>query len=192
MSSHDRPTTVIKPGASIACAIAITWATSWAITSADASAGDWSKFTLQTPYLAVDMPGTPTKKVEQNHSFIGDVSTDEYSAKDGIDTYSVEVTELPGFAVAFAGADSIYEHAKGMLLAKTLSKAISFTDVTLDGVQGKRLVYDTPTKPDHPEMQGEARVFLLDDWLYVADAVVEMKGGDEKQARFFSSFSIKE
>ena len=155
-----------------------------------AGQGEWKKFTLETPYLAIDMPGTPEKTLKQSHSFIGDVTTEEYSVDDGIDTYSVEVTELPRFAVRFAGADTIYDHAKGMLLTKTLSKAISFTDVTLDGVNGKRLVYDTPTKPGHAEMQGEARVFLSGDWLYVADAVVEMQGGEPKLERFFSSFAI--
>jgi hypothetical protein len=77
------------------------------------------------------------------------------------------------------------------LLKRTLSKAISFTDITLNGVQGKKLIYDTPTKPEHPEMQGEARFFLTGDRLYIADAVVEMDGGDAKLKAFFSSLEIK-
>jgi len=151
----------------------------------------WTKFNLGTPYLTVDMPGKPKKTVRHDQSFVGDIATDEYIVNDGIDSYSVEVTELPGFALFFAGPETVYDHTKGALLKTTLSKAISFTDVTLDGVKGKRLVYDTPTKPGHPEMQGEARMFLSGSWLYVADSVVEMKGGEKKQDRFFSGLAIK-
>ena len=50
------------------------------------------------------------------------------------------------------------------------------------GVHGKRLVYDTPTRPDHLEMQGEACFFLFGDRLYTADAVMEMDDGKEKMA----------
>jgi hypothetical protein len=151
----------------------------------------WKKFELEAQGLSVLMPGTPKLKEIHNRSFIGDIATHEYYVENGRDAYSVEVTDLPGFAVAFSGSDGIYEHAKAALLKTTLSKPVAFTDITLNGVHGKKLVYDTPTKPGHPEMQGEARLFLSGDRLYVADAVVEMKGGKEKMTRFFSSLAIK-
>ena len=150
----------------------------------------WNTFDPDNQGFSVLMPGTPKAKEIHNKSFIGDVTTHEYDANDGLDTYSVDFTDLPGFAVIFAGSNTIYEHAKGALLKETLSKAISFTDVTLNGVKGKRLVYDTPSKPDHPEMRGEARFFLFGDRLYGADAVVEIDNGKEKLDRFFSSLEI--
>ena len=155
------------------------------------SASDWKEFTLESRGLSVLMPGTPKRKEIHDKTFIGEITTDEYYVEDARDSYSVELTDLPGFAVTFSGSDEIYEHAKGALLKSTLSKSISFSDVTLNGVKGKRLVYDTPTKPAHPEMQGEARFFLVGDRLYIADAVVEMDGGDKKLNRFFSSLEIK-
>ena len=152
----------------------------------------WKELRLEAQKLSVSMPGTAKKKEIHSKSFIGDITTNEYYVDDGLDTYSVEYTELPGFAVLFSGSDTIYEHARGALLKDTLSKTISFTDITLSGVQGKRLVYDTPTKRGHPEMQGEARFFLFGDRLYVADAVVEMAGSEKKLEHFFSSLEIKE
>ena len=151
----------------------------------------WKKFELESKGLSVLMPGTPMKKEIHSKSFIGDITTFEYFVDDGLDSYSVETTDLPGFAVSFSGSKTIYEHAKGSLLKKTLSKSISFTDISLNGMKGKRLVYDTPTKPDHPEMQGEARFFLIGDRLYIANAVVEMSGGDGKLEHFFSSLDIR-
>jgi hypothetical protein len=151
----------------------------------------WKRFSLHDQGLTVSMPGEPKSKKLHSASFIGDIVTHEYYLDEGLDSYTVDFTDLPGFAVAFSGREIIYEHAKGALLLDTLSKPISFTDVTLNGVTGKKLVYDTPTKPGHPEMQGEARFFLAGDRLYTADAVVEMQGGDEKLARFFASLEIK-
>jgi len=155
------------------------------------AAPPWDKLALNSVGLSVLMPGTAAKKEIHTESFIGDITTEEYYVKNHRDTYSVETTDLPGFAVDFSGSDGIYDHAKGALLKKTFSKTISFTDIVLNGTKGKSLVYDTPTKPNHPEMQGEARFFLIDDRLYVADAVVEMDGAKEKLDRFFSSFQIK-
>jgi hypothetical protein len=150
----------------------------------------WRTFTLASQRLSVSMPGTPKSKEVHTKSFIGSITTNEYYVDDDPDSYSIEFTDLPGFAVSFSGPDVIYDHAKGALLKETLSKVISFTDVTLNGVKGKRLVYDTPTKPGHPEMQGEARFFLSGDRLYSADAVVLMADGSEKLERFFSSLEI--
>ena len=61
----------------------------------------WKKFELESKKLTVRMPGVPTKKDIHNKSFIGEITTDEYYVDDGLDSYSVEVTDLPGFAVAF-------------------------------------------------------------------------------------------
>ena len=151
----------------------------------------WKTLELKAQGLSVSMPGTATPKNIHTESFIGEITTHEYYVDDGRDSFSVEFSDLPGFAVAFSGSDTIYEHTKGALLKKTLSKSMSFTEITLNGVKGKKLVYDTPTKPNHPEMQGEARLFLFGHRLYVANAIVEMDGREEKFKRFFSSLDIK-
>ncbi len=151
----------------------------------------WQKLDLKAAGLSVLMPGTATPTDIHTKSFIGDIVTHEYYVDVDRNSYSVEFSDLPGFAVSFSGSGTIYEHTKGALLKKTLSKPVSFTDITLNNVKGKKLVYDTPTKPDHPEMQGEAHMFLLGDRLYVANAVVEMDGMEERLKRFFSSLEIK-
>jgi len=176
-------------------AVAMVFALVLAAVCASAASGstspDWKSFSLDDKGLSVSMPGTPTTRDNRIKSFVGILTTHEYFVDDALDSYIIEFTDLPGFAVSFSGKDDIYEHARGALLKKTLSKAISFTDITLNGVRGKKLIYDTPTKPGHPEMQGEARFFLAGDRLYIADAVVKMDGGDAKLKAFFSSLEIK-
>ena len=80
----------------------------------------WKKLQLGPQGLSVSMPGAATPKDIHTKSFIGDITTHEYYVDDGRDSYSVEFSDLPGFAVTFSGSDVIYEHAKGALLKKTL------------------------------------------------------------------------
>lgn len=155
-----------------------------------ASPPAWTEFTSASEHLSVLMPETPRASEEHDESFIGDITTIVHTARDGVDTYTVDYTTLPSFAISFSGRDGIYEHAKNAVLKDTLSNAITYTDVTLSGVKGKRLVYDTPTKPNHPEMHGEARFFLVGHRLYTVDAVVEMAGAQDKLERYFSSLQI--
>lgn len=158
--------------------------------AAGTSVAPWITFKSESEHLSVLMPGTPQARERHNKSFVGDITTVEHTAKLGRDTYAVDYTTLPGFAISFSSTDGIYDHAKNAILKDTFSKPISYTDIMLNGVQGKKLVYDTPTKPDHPEMQGEAQFFLFGEHLYTVDAIVEMKGGDKKLEHFFSSLEI--
>lgn len=185
MNSKTVPATVVLLGLAIAMA-ALAVPAAWADSHVK-----WQKLDLEAADLSVLMPGTAKPKDIHTKSFIGDIVTHEYYVDAGRDSYSVEFSDLPGFAVSFSGSDTIYEHTKGALLKKTLSKPISFTDITLNNVKGKKLVYDTPSKPDHPEMQGEAHIFLFGHRLYIANAVIEMDGMKENFDHFFSSLSIK-
>lgn len=150
----------------------------------------WKKFTSPAEHLSVLMPGVPAQSEKHNQSFVGDIITIVHTAKQGSDTYTIDYTSLPGFAITFSGKDGIYSHARNAVLAGTFSKSISYTDLTLNGIEGKKLVYDTPSKPGHPEMQGEARFFLVDHHLYTVDAVVQMNGAEAKLERFFASLQI--
>jgi len=185
MNSTTVPATVVLLGLAIAMA-----ALSVPAAGADSHV-TWQKLDLEAAGLSVLMPGTAKPKDIHTKSFIGNIVTHEYYVDADRDSYSVEFSDLPGFAVSFSGSGTIYEHTKGALLKKTLSKPLSFTDVTLNNVKGKKLVYDTPTKPGHPEMQGEARMFLFGDRLYIANAVVEKDGMEDNFKRFFSSLAIK-
>jgi hypothetical protein len=182
------------PNAATAWIVALTVVLGVAVVGVQSAAGTsvapWTTFKSESEHLSVLMPGTPQAREKHNKSFVGDITTVEHYAKEGLDTYTVDYTSLPGFAISFSSADGIYDHAKSAVLKNTFSKPISYTDITLNGVQGKKLVYDTPTKPDHPEMQGEAQFFLFGEHLYTVDAVVEMKGAEKKLERFFSSLEI--
>jgi hypothetical protein len=107
--------------------------------------------------------------------------------RSGKDSFTVDYSDLPHFALHFAGAETIYEQAKGALLKKTFGKPVSYTDVTVSGAPGKKLVYDTPPVEGYPEMRGDAILVLVETRLYVIDAVVPETEADVKSDRFLSS-----
>ena len=103
----------------------------------------------------------------------------------------MDYSDLPHFGVTFAGTNRIYDHTKGALLKQTLSKMRSFDDATLNGLNGKRLVYDIPPRQGYPEMTGETYFLLLSDRLYVVDSTVPTGDSEANAKRFFTSFKVE-
>lgn len=151
----------------------------------------WKPFRSEAGRFVVDMPGTPKVEHRQRRSFIGDIGIHIFVGLEHPDRYTVEYSDLPGLAVTFAGHGTIYNHAKGELLLKTLGKEKSFEKVTLNGLEGVRLIYETPLMNTHPTMHGEAYMFLVDKRLYVIDATVSIEHSQDKAHEFFKSFRVE-
>jgi hypothetical protein len=160
--------------------------------SAAAEDPAWASFTSKDGRFSVEVPSQPVQTETQQKSFVGTVTNHIFTATSGHDTFTVDYSDIPHFALHFAGPDTIYEHAKGALLQQTYGKQTAYSDVPVSGVQGKRLVYDTPAAPDHPEMRGDAILVLVGTRLYVIDGVVPEAEADAKSAQFLSSIAITE
>lgn len=150
----------------------------------------WTTFAAKEGRFSIDVPSQPVKSETKQKSFIGTVTNHIFTAESGRDRFTVDYSDIPHFALHFAGPETIYEHAKGALLKQTFSKPVSYTDVTVSGEKGKRLVYDTPPVQGHPEMRGDAILVLVGARLYVIDAVVPESEADAKAKRFLSSLEI--
>lgn len=151
---------------------------------------DWVTFTSKEGNFSIEMPGQPVKTETHQKSFVGTVTNHLFTAESGKDTFTVDYSDIPHVALHFAGPDTIYKHAKGALLKKTFSKEVSYTDITISSVKGKKLVYDTPPVQGHPEMRGDAILVLIGARLYVIDGVVPETEADAKSQRFLSSVKI--
>ena len=153
---------------------------------------DWVTFQSEQAGFSVEMPAQPTTSKTVTDSFIGDVTNDIFTARDANQKMTVDYSKIPRFALDFAGAGTIYSHAKGALLKQTWSKEVSFTDVTTHGHKGKRLVYDTPPIPGKPKIYGEAHFFLIGDRFYVVDAAVPADDTESVAKRFLASIRFDE
>jgi hypothetical protein len=151
---------------------------------------DWTTFTSKEGRFSIEMPGQPVKTETHQKSFVGTVTNHIFTAESGKDTFTVDYSDIPHVALHFAGPDTIYKHAKGALLKQTFSKEVSYTDVTVSGVKGKKLVYDTPPVQGHPKMRGDAILVLVGARLYVIDGVVRETEADANSQRFLSSVKV--
>jgi hypothetical protein len=151
----------------------------------------WRVFRSAEGRFSVELPGTPTRSLTFDRSFIGTVTDHLFIVRHGDEKLTVDYSDIPGFAVDFAGADTIYAHAKSALLAQTWSRAVSTREVSLDGVTGRELVYETPPVPGKPKFYGQARFFLVGDRLYVFDAQVAAGASEARARRFLDSISIR-
>ena len=152
----------------------------------------WVTFDSDPAGFSVEMPQQPTASMTITDSFIGDVTNYIFTARDANQKMTVDYSKIPRFALDFAGAGTIYSHAKGALLKQTWSKEVSFTDVTTHGHKGKRLVYDTPPIPGKPKIYGEAHFFLVGDRFYVVDAAVPAGDTESVAKRFLASIRFDE
>jgi hypothetical protein len=158
------------------------------LAAAPASAqAKWVSFTSKQARFSVEMPTQPKASTTTTSSSIGTVTNEIFTSWEGDEKFTVDHSQIPRFALDFAGADTIYDHASAALLKQTWSKQTSFADVTVNGRQGKQLVYDTPPVPGKPEIKGLANLFLVGDRLYVIDAAVPAGESEADAQRFLAS-----
>ncbi|MBF2097709.1 MAG: hypothetical protein IGQ88_04950 [Gloeomargaritaceae cyanobacterium C42_A2020_066] len=147
---------------------------------------DWVVFRSDAGRFAVSMPGQPTESQSQQATPIGPITNYGFGIKVDTQSYSVNYSDIPPIAMQFAGADTIIGDAKGSLLKDTNGQEVSFTDVTVSGNPGKRLVYAIEgSQPSY----GETYFLIVNNRLFVVNATVP-KGSEALAEKFLSSFQV--
>ena len=121
----------------------------------------WETFKSEAGNFSIEFPSPPKAKKTEQDSIVGHVINHIFESRSPSGDFSVDYSDLPGFAVAFTGNDTIYNHATGALLKKTLGKLQSNKDITCQGHSDKHLVYDIPQASGQPEFDGQAYLFLV-------------------------------
>ena len=147
----------------------------------------WHEFKPDDGHFSIQFPSAPTLQTTYQDSVIGHVTNHIFVAKINNSSFGVDYSDLPGFALSFISNGTLYSHATGALLKKTLGKLVSSKDIQYHGHSGKHLIYDIPPVPDVPEMYGEAYLFLLDRRLYVIDATAPADASRPQVQHFLNS-----
>lgn len=159
-----------------------------------AGANGWEDYKSPAGRFSIRVPAEPALSESKKHSFIGTITNHLFTIlrEDRYEKFTVDYSDIPKFAVEFTGADTIIDHAKGALLSATAAKSVSYTGITVDGHKGKKLVYDVPPRPGHPELFGEAHFVLEGHRLYVIDAQLPVEAQKSGTAgRFLESFEFQ-
>lgn len=161
------------------------------VSAAHAVDRDWQTVSVNDGKLTIKMPGKPTITTKSDSSIVGDVTSKIYKVNvpdDG--NVTVDCSDLPGAALFFAGKDTIFGNAKGKFLAGAFGKQLSWDSVTTSGQTGMKLMFQTPPMDGKPGYDGEARFFLVGDYLYVI-SVTDVVGDDlEMQKQVFPSVTF--
>ena len=156
-----------------------------------ANFSSWHEFKPDDGRFSIQFPSTPTLRTTHQESIIGDVTNPIFVAKTINSSYGVDYSDLPGFALSFISRDTLYSHATGALLKKTLGKLLSSTDIQYHGHTGKHLIYDIPPRPDVPAMYGEAYLFLVNRRLFVIDATAPADTSRPQVEHFLNSLRFE-
>ncbi|MEN9243281.1 MAG: hypothetical protein Q6K81_00150 [Gloeomargarita sp. DG02_5_bins_242] len=153
------------------------------------SQSNWLPFTPPAGQFQVELPVAPSNAEVKDHSLVGTVTTQIFTAKAEEATFSVSYSDLPALAVQFMGADGLFGQAKASLLRDQNGREISFSPATLNGLSGKRLLY--AVNVDGGQRAGEAFLVLNGTRLYVLDALVS-PGAEMLAQKFFQSFQLRD
>jgi hypothetical protein len=69
-------------------------------------------FASKEARFSVEMPTQPKESTMTTSSFIGNVTNEIFTCWEGDEKFTVDHSEIPRFALDFAGADTIYAHAR--------------------------------------------------------------------------------
>ena len=147
----------------------------------------WVSFSSREARFTIEMPTQPKATTMTTDSVIGTVTDLIFTSWERNEKFTVDHSQIPRFALDFAGADTIHDHARAALLKQTWSKQVSFTNIAVNGREGKQLVYDTPPVPGKPKTKGLADLVLVGDRLYVIDAAVPAGDSEADAKRFLGS-----
>jgi len=161
------------------------------VAAAQADDLKWQSVSINDGKATLMMPGKPTKATHTASSLVGNVTSDVYTVNVPADgSVSIDCSVIPGTALFFAGSDTIYNNAKGKFLSQAYGKQRSWDNVTVDGHQGMKLMFQTPPMNGKPGYDGEAQFFLIGNDLYVI-SVTDLVGDDlEMQKKVFPSLKF--
>lgn len=145
----------------------------------------WKTFRPSDGAFQVALPASPKCSQGLTRTPLGQVTTSIYSCTDKRGTYTViSSEELPGAAIKFS-SNQMLEEARQKLLTQAGAEEVSWN--------GQELSYRAAPnrQKKSPPFQGQARIFLAGNRLFVLDA--RGNPGQTTQAdwakAFFSSFS---
>ena len=157
---------------------------------ADGQAQDWRNYKSSEGRFSIDVPVPPKQTKTVQESFIGSVTNHIFTSLHDDSKYTVDYSEIPSFAVDFAGADTIIDHAKGAVAMQTMAKVKSSENISVGKYKGKKFVFELPKHPGKPQRTAVAYIVLVGDRLYVVDAEVPVSEGPDDTDRFLKSLSF--
>jgi hypothetical protein len=154
---------------------------------------DWHPVTTPDGMMHALLPGKAKESTMEEKTIAGTVVTKIKDYTSNSAQFSISSTKLSRMVQRFASENTLYDNAKAGVLKKSHGQAQSFSDATLNGIQGRLLKYEAINHDDenHGGYLGMAFIFVHDGTVYTADVLAEKDGGEADIKRFKESIRIR-
>ncbi|MCB9682906.1 MAG: hypothetical protein H6733_15670 [Alphaproteobacteria bacterium] len=143
---------------------------------------DWSRQRIAQHPISVELPGSASAEHSTSNWYLGKAETDSVRVEEEGIKLQANATVAPLTAIKIAGRDLIFYTTRETILGQSGGKVQSWTEVTRDGMEGKRLVYSVDDTH-----KGMMEVYVFDSTILTLDAVFPASTPERKVDRFFAS-----
>ena len=153
---------------------------------------DWHLVKSQDGAIEAMLPGPAVKKLNKKKTLAGTITTKvlEFHTEDV--EFTITSTKLSKFLRRFANDERLYSRAQNEILSRSYGEQTSLKEIEIDEVPARELHYEVVDFHDeeHQGYQGVAVFVVLNDKVYVANAVMEKEDGNSDLKKFRDSIKI--
>jgi hypothetical protein len=149
----------------------------------------WVAVEPENEPFSVRMPVAPERQVKETSTFLGTVEEVSYVAEHGEVQILATRVDLPTVATMFLSDESLLDRIRDSYIEKGNGTEKSYTDVTRDGVAGKRLdlVMDKPGGKE----DARAEFFLVDDQMVSFTGMVPLGTPLDEVDRYLETIELR-
>ncbi len=153
----------------------------------------WHNVKSSDGVIEATLPGKATKKLDRRRTLAGTITTKVLEFHTDDVEFTVTSTRLPKLLRKLASDQRLYETAKEKVLSRAYGKQKSFEETTIDGFTARELHYEVVDFEDesHHGYDGVAVFLVLNNKVYVANAIMAKEDGNADLEKFRKSIKIK-
>ena len=153
---------------------------------------DWHLVKSHDGAIEALLPGPAKKKLDKQRTLAGTITTKVLEFHTDEVEFTITSTKLSKFLRRFANDERLYKRAKNEILNKSYGEETSLKEIEIDEVPARELHYEVVDFHDenHNGYQGVAVFVVLNDKVYVANAIMEKEDGNLDLKKFRDSIKI--
>jgi len=153
---------------------------------------DWHLVKSHDGAIEAMLPGPAKKKLDRKKTLAGTITTKVLEFHTDDVEFTITSTKLSKFLRRFANDEKLYKRAKSEILSKSYGEEKSLKEIEIDEVPARELHYEVVDFHDenHNGYQGVAVFVVLNDKVYVANAIMEKEEGNLDLKKFRDSIKI--
>ena len=161
--------------------------------AATSQSQEWHSVTSKSGKVTVSIPGPAEESVVKKKTLAGEILTYVKRHRTDSTIFDLSFTPVKKGVVRFIGKKKLFDNAKGGVLTGTMGREKTWEPITVDGVECMLMTYEIANPADGSTVayDGFALMVVLDDGLYVANAIVKKEKGMAEIRKFKDSVRIK-